>query len=62
VDGREIMRLILHKEGGAINGLQAGQQGIGCSRKRHFPLLHMVQSDSAAYPALHPVGTSGTLN
>jgi hypothetical protein len=28
VDGRENMRLILYKEGGAINGLQAGQEGI----------------------------------
>jgi hypothetical protein len=59
VDGREIMRLILYKEGGAINGLQAGQQRIGCSRRKDFPLLCMVQTDYAAYPALHPVGTLG---
>ena len=45
VDGREVMRLILHKEEGAINGLKAGHQGIGCSRRRDFPLLHTVQSD-----------------
>jgi len=53
------MRLILHKEGGAINELQAGQQGIECSRKRDLPLLCTDQPDCAAYPALHPVGTSG---